>query len=103
MKAEKLFPCRDCRFRGLTKPEGGHLICRRNPPTCGNSGDEFPMVWLDGSTDCFAGEPREQRSCANCAIRATINCPLNDEIQYPLCSPKGWHCSDWSAKDGGKQ
>jgi hypothetical protein len=92
-------PCRDCRFRSFTKPEGGHLICRRNPPTCGDSGDEFPMVWLDGSTDCYAGESIMQRSCQNCA--KVYNCKIYARMRGMECaSPfNGWHCSDWEAKE----
>jgi hypothetical protein len=92
---DKPFPCRDCRFRGCAKPDGGHLICRRNPPNCGESGDEFPMVWLDGSTNCFAGEPRVERSCDNCIKLGRISCQLFNKYEISMSIRNGWHCSEW--------
>jgi len=93
---EKPFPCEDCRFRGFTKPEGGHLICRRNPPTCGDGGDEFPMVWLDGSTNCFSGEPLVERSCRNCRHVDGSLCTLHwFSICERLKQKPNWHCCDW--------
>jgi hypothetical protein len=101
---DKPFDCKNCRFNISGE-------CRRNPPTAIANIDSVDYEYQSSiqaqfppaDSGCFAGEPNVQRSCATCAIRATINCPLNDEVQYPFCSPKGWHCSDWSAKGGGKQ
>jgi hypothetical protein len=95
---DKPFPCKDCRFRGLTKPEGGYLICRRNPPTFGDDGYEFPMVWLNGSTDCFAGEPIMQRSCDTCRMKTCCGIwhLLGSDGGFDL---NGWYCSDWKEKE----
>ena len=104
------FPCKDCKFADDTKETKMlkqfkcDAWCRRNPPSF-VPGSEWGIFHLthspirfNGEDDCFAGEPRVQRSCRNCKIDSTCFVRIRRNGQE-ICTPEDWHCSDWRAKE----
>jgi hypothetical protein len=97
---EKPFDCKNCRFNISGE-------CRRNPPTAIANIDSVDYEYRSSiqaqfppaDSGCFAGEPREQRSCQNCKHRGVASCPIIGQVMITWKRPEGWHCCEWEVKE----